>query len=183
MKFITIAALFSGCFFFSSAQNNVVSIIPQPVSLQTGTGSFVLKNTTFIELNSSTEDAKRVAAFLSKKLSVPTGFAFPVKTGASNTNGAIRLSILNDATPNKEGYKLSVTPAAVTITANSGAGLFYGMQTLLQLLPKEINSKTIAKNINWSIPTVSVTDYPRFGWRGLMFDVSRHFFTKQEVKN
>ena len=55
------------------------------------------------------------------------------------------------------------------------------MQTLLQLFPKEIESKT-AINMNWTIPAVKITDYPRFGWRGIMLDVSRNFFTKEEVK-
>ena len=56
------------------------------------------------------------------------------------------------------------------------------MQTLYQLLPNELESKSVEKNIKWTVPVCSITDYPRFGWRGLMFDVSRHFFTKDEVK-
>src|SRR5207247_786310 len=56
-------------------------------------------------------------------------------------------------------------------------------QTFFQLLPKEIESTTLVKNIKWQAPCVEVTDYPRFAWRGLMFDVSRHFFTKQQVKD
>jgi len=73
------------------------------------------------------------------------------------------------------------TSGGVIISANQPAGLFYGMQTLLQLLPKEIESKTVSK-ANWSIAAAKITDYPRFGWRGVMLDVSRHFFTKEEVK-
>jgi hexosaminidase len=183
MKQLTIAILFMSMCSAVSAQKTLPAIIPQPVSLQAGNGSFVLKNTTAIELNSATEEAKRIADFLSKKLNAATGFTLPIKQGASTSPGLIRLSLINDATQNKEGYKLVVSPLNVTISANTGAGLFYGMQTLLQLLPKEINSKTAVKNISWNIPAVSITDYPRFGWRGLMFDVSRHFFTKQEVKN
>jgi len=69
----------------------------------------------------------------------------------------------------------------VTITANRPAGLFYGMQTLTQLLTKEIESKTAATG-TWTLPAVNITDYPRFGWRGIMLDVSRHFFPKEDVK-
>jgi hexosaminidase len=60
--------------------------------------------------------------------------------------------------------------------------LFYGVQTFLQLLPKEIESKKAVANVAWTAPCVEVKDYPRFGWRGLMFDVSRHFFTKEDVE-
>src|SRR5205085_8289419 len=73
-------------------------------------------------------------------------------------------------------------PTSLTISANTAAGLFYGVQTLYQLLPKEIEGTKVAKNIKWTVPVCNITDYPRFGWRGLMFDVSRHFFTKNEVK-
>jgi hexosaminidase len=81
-----------------------------------------------------------------------------------------------------EGYYLSVTAKKVVIRANEAAGLFYGLQTFIQLLPKEIEGKELAKGVKWTAPAVEITDYPRFGWRGLMFDVSRHFFTKAEVE-
>ncbi len=81
-----------------------------------------------------------------------------------------------------EGYTLDVITGKITILANKPAGLFYGMQTPMQLLPKEIESPLVVKNKSWSVPCVKITDYPRFGWRGLMLDVSRHFFPKELVK-
>lgn len=167
-----------------SQSNHSVYIVPQPVSMQMGKGDFILKPASVIELSATDADAKRVANFLSKKLSAATGYAVPVQSvsGPSNSSGNIRLSLFNDGALGSEGYKLNVSTSLVTITANKPAGLFYGMQTLLQLLPKEIESKTAVKNINWNIPAITVTDYPRFSWRGLMFDVARHFFTKKDIE-
>ncbi len=186
MKRFAAFAIFLLLSFFSFSQNNQPrnSLIPLPVSLKEDNGNFTLKNTTVIELAANNEDAKRVAGYLSNHLSGATGYTIPVKAmSASGTSGNILLSIANDASLGSEGYHLNVSPAGVSITANKPAGLFYGMQTLLQLLPKEIVSKTAVKNISWTIPAVNITDYPAFGWRGLMLDVSRHFFTKQEVKD
>lgn len=186
MKRLTIAAFLTCAVFVGFAQNvsSSVSLIPLPVSMQTGKGIFALKKTTTIELSATGDDAKRVAGYLSQKLNRATGYSLPVKKVAlpSNASGNIRLATIKDATLGAEGYKLNVTPAAVSITANGAAGLFYGMQSFLQLLPKEVESKAVVKNVAWTIPAVSITDYPRFSWRGLMFDVSRHFFTKEEVK-
>ncbi|HVF81150.1 MAG TPA: family 20 glycosylhydrolase, partial [Flavisolibacter sp.] len=81
-----------------------------------------------------------------------------------------------------EGYQLSVTSNGVVIKANQPSGLFYGVQTLVQLFPAEIEATEQVTGKQWSAPAVEITDYPRFGWRGLMFDVARHFFTKAEVK-
>jgi hexosaminidase len=117
---------------------------------------------------------------LSQKLNLSTGFSIKAQQG---NVGSIQLNLnkVPVALIGKEGYTLVSSPNGVVITANAPAGLFYGMQTLLQLLPKEIESKT-AVNVPWTIPSVKITDYPRFGWRGLMLDVSRNFFTKEEVK-
>lgn len=160
------------------AQSQVPAIIPQPVDVQMAAGNFLLSKSTVISYNNA--GASAVANMLVEKLSKPTGFSLKTQQGAK---GAIRLHLntTKDDQIGAEGYTLEVSPKNVVITANQPAGLFYGMQTLLQLLPKEIESNTMVRG-NWSIPAVKITDYPRFGWRGLMLDVSRNFFTKQEVK-
>jgi hexosaminidase len=158
------------------------ALIPEPVSLQKKTGSFVLPKSIAIELPAGNE-MQVVGTFLKSRLSVPTGYT--VSTGASVSNAVIRLQLNKTANAviGNEGYQLSVTPTGVVITANAPAGLFYGAQTLVQLFPNEIESAVAVPGITWEAPAVEITDYPRFGWRGLMFDVSRHFFTKEEVKD
>jgi hexosaminidase len=160
-----------------------INIIPLPVSVVPKTGSFVITDKTVIEVSNASTDANRVASFLSQAIATPAGLRVPVVNKAAGNS--VRMVILSteDKILGNEGYKLSVTPAEVVLSANKPAGLFYGVQTILQLLPKEIESKKLEKNIEWTMPAVEITDYPRFGWRGLMFDVVRHFFTKQEVKS
>ncbi len=92
----------------------------------------------------------------------------------------LHLNVSPDTLLGAEGYILQSSSKGIIISANETAGLFYGVQTLLQLLPAEIESKEVVA-MQWKIPAVKITDYPRFAWRGLMLDVSRHFFTKQEV--
>ncbi|MEP6725168.1 MAG: beta-N-acetylhexosaminidase [Bacteroidota bacterium] len=166
--------------FCSSGQSLPVeiSLIPQPVSLQRLEGNYTLPANPVIE---TTAPGMAVANYLSKKISAATGYAVKVKEGLTATNGVIKLNLVSDKTSNKEQYQLKSSAEGISITAAEPAGLFYGVQTLLQLFPAAIESKTVVSN-NWIIPAVSITDYPRFAWRGLMFDVSRHFFTKQEVK-
>jgi hexosaminidase len=84
--------------------------------------------------------------------------------------------------PGTEGYSLSVTRNGVVIRASTQAGLFYGAQTLLQLLPPEIFSTNAVKHVKWQVPCAQIEDWPRFKWRGLMLDVARHFFNKSEVE-
>jgi len=186
MKQLVIATLFLWNFFSVAGQDSqpFISVIPIPVTMQPGTGNFIIKNTTSIQLSGATGDTKRVSGFLAQKLNAATGFAIPVTSAgtAENNTGNISLSIINDPILGNEGYKLNVTSASVSLMANAPAGLFYGVQSIIQLLPKEIESKSAIKNIAWTVPAVSITDYPRFGWRGLMLDVSRHFFSKEEVK-
>jgi len=186
MKRFTVFNFLIVFFLTASSQKNqsAVSLIPIPVSIQPAQGYFTLKKTTLIEVSSKGNDAKRVAEFLSKKLSIATGYPLPVKTvkAVSGTPGNIRLSIIHNASLGKEGYKLVINPTFVSITANAPAGLFYGMQSLIQLFPKEIESNTLVKNYTWTVSSTDITDYPGFAWRGLLFDVSRHFFTMEQVK-
>lgn len=155
-----------------------ISLIPQPVSVQPQRGVFALNKSTTIQYNRA--EARAVADMLSQQLNIPTAFGLSAKEGKS---GKIQLNLTATSNPQlgEEGYTLDASSKAVVITANRPAGLFYGIQTLTQLLPKEIGSKK-AVAASWSLPAVKITDYPRFGWRGIMLDVSRNFFTKAEVK-
>jgi hexosaminidase len=159
-----------------------IAIIPEPVSLVKNEGHFVLPANVVIHAAASPE-VKLVSDLLQEKITMATG-NFVSATSTSAGTASIRL-VINEK-PNaqlgNEGYQLSVTPAMVIIRANKAAGLFYGAQSLIQLFPKEIESKDIVKDVKWIVPCVEVIDYPKLGWRGLMFDVARHFFTKDEVK-
>jgi hexosaminidase len=158
-----------------------IAIIPEPVSMIRNTGSFVLPKNIIIQADKSPE-TKVVVDYLQLKLSIPTG-SF-VSNNTSTTPATIRL-VINESPSSalgKEGYQLIVAPKLITIKANQRAGLFYGVQTLMQLFPKEIEAKELVEGVKWTVPCVEITDYPKLGWRGLMFDVARHFFTKDEVK-
>ena len=178
---ILIACLFG---LLTSINAQELSIIPEPVSAKQVSGSFVLKNNFSIGLSSFDETSKRVTEYLSKKISIGTGYTSTV--GKIEKATSIRLRTFNSKNKNselgKEGYLLNVYPDSVSILANEPAGLFYGAQTFLQLLPKEIESKRLQSNISWSAPCVQIKDYPRFAWRGMMLDVARHFFTKEQVR-
>ncbi len=88
----------------------------------------------------------------------------------------------SDVTIGDEGYTLKITPQKIILSANKPQGLFYGVQTLMQLIPPKDYGYEQTKNIQFKISCVTITDYPRFGYRGMMLDVSRHFFTKEFIK-
>jgi hexosaminidase len=174
---LLIAILFSLLTAFSQ---DSISIIPEPVKLVRTEGKFALPSN--ISINAAQDPGiKQALADLTARLTIPTGYHVAMSTSSSAT---IFLNLNKNPNPElgSEGYLLNVSPKKVTITANQPAGVFYGVQSFLQLLPAEIASDSLIKHITWQAPCVSVTDYPRFGWRGLMLDVSRHFFTKEEVK-
>jgi hexosaminidase len=163
------------------SQSNSIAIIPEPVSLTTNSGHFILPKNITVEAPNKPE-LKETIILLTEKLKNVTGAQVKVTSASAATN-TIRL-VLNktaNTTIGKEGYELNVTATGVVIKANEPAGLFYGVQTLWQLFPKEIEGNSLA-HVKWEAPCVAITDYPRFGWRGLMFDVARHFFTKAQVK-
>jgi len=94
----------------------------------------------------------------------------------------VSLILIQNKNLGDEGYELVSTADGIKITAEKNAGLFYGCQSLKQLLPPEIFSKTLTENIKWKIPCVNISDKPRFKWRGLMLDPCRHFFDVDFIK-
>lgn len=162
------------------AQTNGISTIPMPLSWKRTGGEFVLQRSTTVVLGSKDAEVSRIAGMLVADLKRATGYNFNIDSVQRKMQIHLRLSDTESGLGN-EGYRLLVSPENVTILAAKPAGLYYGTQTLLQLLPKEIASKSVVQG-KWTIPAVEIEDQPRFGWRGLMLDVSRHFFTKAEVK-
>jgi len=177
---LLLSGIFAGAIAFCQS-NSEIAIIPEPVQITKNAGYFTLPQNIVIETVENTH-LKQTLVFLQERLSIPTGSKVSVAGNAPTAVIRLMLNTNKDASIGSEGYHLSVKPKNITIKANNAAGIFYGVQTLMQLFPKEIESAELEKGVAWTAPCVEITDYPRFGWRGLMFDVSRHFFTKKEVK-
>jgi hexosaminidase len=180
MKKALILAVFFAIAAAAFSQNKRISIIPQPAVLREGTGTFTIDANTAIVVGSNAPEARKVAAMLNLELKKAAGFSLNIENAPRKKS--IQFLLSPEEPLGNEGYRLAVTTEDISIFASKPAGLFYGLQTLLQLMPKEIESKEVVKNISWTVPAVNITDRPRFGWRGLMLDVSRHFFTVDEVK-
>ena len=158
--------------------NQGINVIPVPVSLTQNEGVFkVGKNMAF---QASTPEAKTVAGFFASKLNLATGYQ--VTVGDKEVSNGISLIIDESLDVNNEGYTLDVTANGATVKAKTPQGLFYGMQTFMQLLPAEVESPVVVSGIAWTAPCVSVKDEPRFGYRGFMLDPCRHFIPVENVK-
>lgn len=172
------------CFLASCAEpqgevksyNQGINIIPTPQSLVQHDGFFRLGSNTAIA--AASPEAKTVAEFFAAKMRTATGLNIQVAE-----KGNIQLSVdpsLDVA--NDEGYTLDVTKDGAVVVAKTAQGLFYGMQSFLQLLPAEIESPSKVNGIAWQAPAVSIKDAPRFGYRGIMLDPCRHFMPVENVK-
>ncbi len=166
---------------FAQQTERNIFIIPEPVSLLKKGGHFVLPDEVVISIPSGKETAY-VTGMLKEKLSLAPGKKVIVRNDKTSADIELSLNKMKDAVIGEEGYTLEVAPRKITISANKPAGLIYGVQTLFQLLPPQIESSKRVENVSWQVPIMEITDYPRVGWRGLMLDVSRHFFTVNEVK-
>lgn len=162
----------------TKGNNQGIAIIPQPESVKLNAGNFKITKNTVIYCNS--KEVLVVAEFLVAKLASATGFDLQIKEGSGKGINFI-ISKATEPSLGNEGYKLQVTPENIELTANKANGIFYGIQSLLQMLPPQIKSSSSQNDVEWKIPCAEIEDSPRFPWRGLMLDVSRHFFTKEEV--
>ena len=162
----------------STPQDRLHQLIPQPVEIQAKAGSnFVINRQTPIYF---VPEVKAQAEYLQETLAGSTGYDLVLKKGKGKKG--ISLSICKDAVTKPEGYRLSVTNKEISIVAHDASGAFYGIQTLLQLLPAEVHSPLRHKNTEWAIAPVVVADAPNQPWRGMMLDVARYFYDKDFVK-
>ena len=164
-------ALLCSFTFLAAFADGRIHIIPEPVSVTEKPGEFVLRSGATLVVEG--DSLGGTAAWFTEQVQTLTGLQLRQGRGGKQTITLHLIGVRDHTAMRKEQYNLSVTPSGIHITAADPAGIFYGLQTLLQLIPTTQPA---------AIPCADITDYPRFAWRGLMLDVSRHFFTKQEVE-
>ena len=164
--------------------DSVPQVIPKPVSMTVGQGSFTLTATASIVVPSGSQAALPVAQDLAAYLRPATGYSLPVVTGSAQS-GDIELILGDPGTlqgdPDGEGYQLDTTTSGVTLEAPTPHGLYNGVQTIRQLLPAWITSSSVQPG-PWTMPVVQITDYPRYTYRGLMVDIARHYESPSAVE-
>jgi hexosaminidase len=165
----------------SAAERPALIPLPSSVSMVPGQRFAVTKDTV-IEVTPKQPELRRLAAVVADMLWPALETRLAVRDAAAEAApGRIRLEVDAAAARPEEGYDLTVTADGIRIAARAPAGVFYGVQTLRQLLPWSIEVRG-ARPFAVSVPAARITDAPRFGWRGAMLDVARHFFSPDEVK-
>lgn len=158
----------------------MINIIPKPFKIEERSGSFQILPKTKIVLDKFNPILKRTAELFAQQMRISTSYKLPVIPGFLPDPCDIMLAISSTGL-GSEGYKLNSNTRYLKITAETEAGIFYGLQTLMQLLPVEIYSKQVVEQ-KWKIPVCIIEDKPRFSWRGMHLDVSRHFFGIDFIK-
>lgn len=172
--------LFSFFFLFSCSESlppepKEAAIIPQPTEIAASEGFFELTQKTAISIEN--ERMQKVAQLFCDQFQKVAGWAPEIKIG-----GEEPINLTTNAALAEEAYTLISSTTGIEIQASTEAGFFYAFQTLKQLLPPNFSANSLQKDARWAIPIVNIKDQPRFGWRGFMLDVSRHFYTKEQVK-
>ncbi len=180
LGFLCIAGLAGEPHAESGEASGVVALIPQPVSIVVREGRFqVSPDTKVVARGPAAAEARKLVEALAPAM----GFQLDLAEREA-PNSTLVLFALDESLRGQlgqEGFRLSVAPQRIEIHAAEGAGLFYGVQTLRQLLPPQVYANQPAAEVDWSIPCVEITDYPRFSWRGLLIDPARHFLPKDDV--
>jgi len=158
---------------FLGMAQQVINIIPEPVSISVEDGRFIIDRNTSIIFNVKENDLLHSANFFKAFIKNISGYSLPVNVKKSKS---IVLEIKNTDKIGDEGYLLDVSPNLIKIIANKKEGIVYGMQSLFQTLPQ------IRTNAELDVPCMKITDYPRFKWRGMHLDVSRHFFSPDMIR-
>ncbi|KRF42960.1 family 20 glycosylhydrolase [Paenibacillus sp. Soil787] len=169
--------------------NAMPPIIPKPASFTGRTGSFTVTASTKIYIQGkdaaeTQEIADNVGAYLKNKFAKAAGYTLSISQSAPTGTNYIYFTTTggDNSALGTEGYNLEVAADSITVAANKPAGLFYGMDSIRQMLPADFEKNSLANGVTWSIPCATISDIPRFGYRGFMIDDARHFMTVDEVK-
>ena len=158
---------------------DTVSIIPQPRYVQMDEGTFRIDKDTKIFLDEPVEEYMRIAGFLNGRLLAAAGFSLEI-TDEMTADGNV-IFFMNAGLPS-EAYGIHVEPDRIVIDYGDGAGAFYALQTIFQLLPEEIFADSRQRGVKWEIPCLAMEDAPRFKYRGMHLDVCLHYFDVDFLK-
>ena len=179
MMIIGGSAIYSSCQQRTKKDLTKEPLIPVPASVTATNSSFVLDEGAMIYFNEGAKDLKAVAEQLAVLLRPATGYKLEVVPATAAPSEGIYLT--TGAGEGDEGYELTITEDLVTISGAAPAGVFYGVQTLRQLLPPSIEASSVQQG-PWEIATGTIKDSPEYNYRGMMLDVARHFFGVDDVK-
>ncbi len=176
-RILTIGTICAICAFGSASAGAASPVVPRPISeTVTSDGVFTLTPKSTIAFDPQLEAQ---AGYLAQTLATPTGWDLATKRG---NKGSIVLAIDTVAVPSAEGYLLAVTPKGVSIKAHDPAGAFYGIQTLLQYFPTQIFSTVRHTDVQWTVPSVTVSDAPNYPFRAMMLDAARYYYEPEYIK-
>lgn len=178
MKYICLILLWSvfpTMALYADTSLRPVSVVPCPELVTPGAGKFIFSAKTDFAVEN--EEQAEIARCFTDLFARAAGFTPRVKVGEKKG----KVSFLTDTSLKSEAYCLEVTPKRITVKASDGKGFFYALQTLRQLLPASIEREEPGKDTEWAVPAVSVSDAPRFAYRGLMVDVARFFTPKENL--
>ena len=164
--------------------NGEVNLIPQPLELKVNSGSYTISENTEIIVDSNNPKVNEVANYFVEQFNTASGYSIKIVTSSEKNDAKNLITFTDkkvDSSLGDEGYLLTSNEDAVILTGTPN-GLFYGVQTLFQLLPMEIYNSEHVVNIDWTIPSVEIKDKPRFKWRGMHLDVGRHMFPVSFIK-
>lgn len=178
---VTFLLIISGCQTNQESAGNYeeLSIIPEPVHMKLHPDFFSITNSTVVYCNNA--ELVPLAEYMDTKLKGALGFSMAIKEG-SGKGINLQLTDVEDEHLGKEGYRLQVKTNTINLIANEANGIFYGIQTLIQMLPAQVKSNSVQERVEWKVRCSEIEDAPRFSWRGILLDVSRHFFSKEKVK-
>lgn len=183
MSALALLAVMAGCDQKEMNPPEKYSVIPKPVELVMGSGSFVIDDKTKLTITPSDESTAPVTAFLAEMIRRSADVPLPVEEGSGRGRNRIFMAVDSSLAISREGYTLMVTGKRVELRSPSPAGLFRGVQTLRQLMPPQVEVEGgLTGEVLPQVPACFITDEPRFSYRGMHLDVCRHFFTVDEVK-
>ncbi|GAB4012132.1 hypothetical protein GCM10028808_27310 [Spirosoma migulaei] len=162
------------------AQTATYAIMPKPTRLETNSGSYILPAKPIITVQSTHAEVRRIAQMLADQLAKSTGTTPTVTVG--KVAKGIAFVTAQGSKLGAEGYTLTVSPKQIVISAEQPQGFFYGVQSLMQLMPAAVFSPTKVGGVTWSIPACMIEDQPRYGYRGSMLDVGRYFYPVPFIK-